>query len=510
MTAVRQKLARGIAWTAVSQVVEAIVSFAAMLILVRIIPPGEYGRAASAIGVLTFLNLGSARAFVDYALQLPDGEEPDWSRLWTIAFYLQIALFLVTHLVAFALSLTASLAPIAPLLHIAAFGMLLEGPAYLGATMIRRSLDIPRLRVLMGITVVVKLAATIVFALAGFGAVALVLGGTVFTTVPMAVDLMVIRRWRPRASWWRRIDLAGSAGILRFGAQRVASVVLGGGRSVIEGLVLPLTIGYEAVGLLGRAQALFAVTIGRVTGALTDTAYPFVARASGDPGRLARWSGGLLFGVLLIAVPGAVFLMLHGALVTSVIFGARWLPLIPYLIPATAAALGGTLVATSATMLLASGKLRHALTLDVVCIAGAIAATLATLGVPSTAVYAWLLGAGMFATGLAALVWLARCRPSDPVILDMIAPVLAASVAGAISSMGVAAIAATLSPKLQLVAIAAVYGLAGAGAVWIGFRGRVRQIEDLARSLAPRRPDESAPAAMARPDVAVIETKGSL
>lgn len=492
MTDRKRRLARGIAWTAVSQVFEAIASFAAMLVLVRLIPPGEYGRAASATGVLTFLNLGSARAFIDYALQLPEGEEPDWTRLWTIACYLQVSLFVLTHAVAFALSATASLAPIAPLLHIAAFGMLLEGPAYIGATMTRRALDIARLRALLLLAVLLKLVGTVALASVGFGAVAIVSGGTVLTAVPMAVDLLLVRGWRPGAGWWRLVNISGSADILRFGTQRIASALLGGGRSLIEGLVLPLTIGYEAVGLLGRAQALFSVTVGRVTAALTDTAYPFVARASGDPPRLARWSGGLVLGLLIIAVPGAIFLMLHGTLVTTVIFGAQWLPLTPYIVPAVSAALGATFAVTAATVLLAAGRLRDALTMDVVCIVAAIAAALVTLVSPSVGVYAWSLGVASLVTGIAALGWLARRSPTDPAILDMVAPALAAGVAGGTASVGMAGALATAPPKVRLVAIAIAFGIAAAAALLVGFRRRVYLLEELVRSLKPVRAEEDA------------------
>src|SRR5438309_1443450 len=96
----RRLLIQGLTWSAVFQVFDVIFSFAAMLVLVRIIPPGDYGRVAAVLGVLGFVNLFNAGLFYEHALQLPEHDEPDWNLHWTWGFYIQLAQALFCHALA--------------------------------------------------------------------------------------------------------------------------------------------------------------------------------------------------------------------------------------------------------------------------------------------------------------------------------------------------------------------------------------------------------------------------
>jgi len=76
-------LARGITWNTGYQFFEVGLTFGAMLVLVRIIPPVEYGRFGAVLGLLMLLNSFGFGGFVAQAMQLTDGREPDWSLHWS-------------------------------------------------------------------------------------------------------------------------------------------------------------------------------------------------------------------------------------------------------------------------------------------------------------------------------------------------------------------------------------------------------------------------------------------
>ena len=59
----RRLLIQGFTWSAAFQVFDVVFSFASMLVLVRIIAPGEYGRVAVVGGVLGFIGLFNAHLF---------------------------------------------------------------------------------------------------------------------------------------------------------------------------------------------------------------------------------------------------------------------------------------------------------------------------------------------------------------------------------------------------------------------------------------------------------------
>src|ERR1035441_4871919 len=178
------KVARGIAWAGLYQVFEAAVSFAAMLVLVRLISPIDYGRASAVAGFLGLMNAVSINSLVPHALQIPESQEPDWSLHWSVGCYVQGALFCCCEIIAFLCFLTRGYRPIASLLSVAGFGLLFDLANSLSINMIRRSLDYGRYRFLLGASVAFKIALIIILAVAGQGALGIVLGSNVVSGMP--------------------------------------------------------------------------------------------------------------------------------------------------------------------------------------------------------------------------------------------------------------------------------------------------------------------------------------
>src|SRR5438270_1928307 len=199
----RSQVASGITWTVFSQGLDLVLSFGSMLVLVRILAPAEYGRAAAVVGILALVNTFGCPALLSHSVQLPDGETPDWQSHWTVTIYLQSLLFLVCHLLAWICRYAPQYRPIAPLLHVEAFGVQIDGPNLIVSAMLRRELDFRRLRVLAMASTALKLGSTVAIALGGGGAMAIVIGGNVMTAFPYATHLLVVRRWRPLPGWWR-------------------------------------------------------------------------------------------------------------------------------------------------------------------------------------------------------------------------------------------------------------------------------------------------------------------
>lgn len=399
----RARLAQGIAWGATYQVFETALSFASMLILVRLIAPAEYGRAGAVVGILALLNTFGAGVFMAHALQLPDRETPDWGLHWSAGFYVQLLLSGMCHLAAAICWLAPGYQPIAPLLHLAALGLVLDWPNQLSATMLRRDLDFRRLKAVLAACTLLKLSVTVALALAGTGAYAIVIGSNVIAGLPLGLDLLLVRGWRPPHGWWRRLDWRRYRATARFGVQRAGSGVLASLRGALEAAVLPASLGFGAMGLLNRAQALYGITFGKVNGLLEETAYPFLPRESADPQRYGRQATLFLQAVLLVAVPGALFIGLEGPVLSRFLYGQKWVAMDPLIWPAALAGLALSLFGSSQIVLLASGRVRVVLGLD------AAAATL-TLPVVAAAwltrdprAYAWVLAAGQILAAAAAV-----------------------------------------------------------------------------------------------------------
>jgi O-antigen/teichoic acid export membrane protein len=399
----RRLLARGIAWNAWYHLFVTALALGAMMILVRIIPPAEYGRFGAAIGLLALLNSFNFVGFVAQALQLPDGQEPDWSLHWSAGFYIQMSLMLACNGLAGLCWLAPDYRAIAPLLHLAAFGLVLDWPAQLWAAMLRREMNFRRLKVLHACSTTLNLLVTIIAGLAGGGAYAIVLGGNVITPLPLAVDLLLVHRWRPRPGWWGWPDWPLYRPALRFGLQQSGSALLGGARGALESVVLPGAVGFVPMGLLNRSRALFTSTIGRAGQVLVETAYPLLPRYVSDLKLYARHAALFWQILMLVLLPGALYLGLEGPALSRLLYGERWIGADPLFWPGTLAGLGLGLFVAGSSVLLAASRLRSCLLLD---------ALAAGLSVPVIAVawagggilaYAWAVAAGQLAVGTIAL-----------------------------------------------------------------------------------------------------------
>jgi O-antigen/teichoic acid export membrane protein len=360
----RKLVMQGLTWSVIYKIVETSASFVAMLVLAHLVAPAEYGRAAAAVGLLMFVNSFGAHLVIGHALQLSDREEPDWSMYWSLAGCFQIPVFIGCQLLALLCRSWPQYAPVAPLLHIAAFGVLLDWPGQISMAMLTREMNFKRLKSITAVSVMTKLATTIALAVAGKGAYAIVIGGNVMTAVPPALDLLIVRGWRPRRGWLRVPSLGAARTALHFGGQQLLSTLTSSGRSALEAAVLPTAVGFGGLGLWNRAQALYGSTAGRVTDVVMETVYPFLPRSRHDEAQFERHATAFLQVMALLAISGALFMGFEGHAVSRVLYGSRWVAMDPLIWPGAVVGLSTTLFGASSIVLLAHGNLRACVVID--------------------------------------------------------------------------------------------------------------------------------------------------
>ena len=453
-----RQVLRGIAWTTVYRVFEVLLGFGAMLFLVRVIAPDDYGRAGAVIGLLTLLSAFSCSMFMAEALQLPDGVEPDWTLHWSAGFYIQLALALACQAVAGVCWFYPPYYEIAPLMHLVGIGLMLDWPNWLGGVMLRRELNFRRLQVLNGVTTLVSLGVTLGLGVAGAGAYALVLGGNVARALPFGADLLIVRGWRPARGWWRWPDWSAYRPALRFGFQQTGSALLHGLRGALEGAVLPGALGFTAIGLLGRAQALSATTVGRVGGIVVEAVYPLLPRFAANARSYPRQATLYLQIVCLFAVPGAVYIGIEGSALSQLLYGARWVAANPLILPSALIGVGQLVFLAASGILLAANRLRICLLLDVAAavIAALVVSAAWTRG--GLAVYVWVAAAGQLAAAGVAL------RAAGPLLVKRwlvasVVPALVASAAGGALILALDPLWLPLAPAFRLAASATVFTL---------------------------------------------------
>jgi PST family polysaccharide transporter len=419
----------GLTWSAVYQVFDVAVTFASMLLLVRLIPAADYGRAAAVGGMLAFLNAFNAHVFMSYALQLPQGEEPAWRLHWSVGFYVHASLGLIGQGIAIACWFLPGYRAIAPLMHLGAIGIFIDWPGQLASVRLLRDLSFRRIRILAAIGTFVRLATTIGFAVAGAGAYGIVLGANVVSTLPFAIDLLWVQRWDPGAGWWKWPNWNGYRQALSFGTQRIGGVVVAGVGAMLESVVLPAAIGYQWIGLLARSRALFGTTAGRVGAVVVETIYPFLPRVANEPRLYARHATRFIQAMLFVLVPGALFLGVAGPHVSRVLYGHKWVAMDPVIWPGTLSGLALALFGAFSAVLLAAGHVRVTLKLDVWAAVLTSATLLVAWIVGDPVGYGWALALTEAALALGSAACASRYLQPGWIKAVVVPPLTAAGVA---------------------------------------------------------------------------------
>lgn len=425
----RALITRGIVWNSAFQILVAAVGFGSMLVLVRVIPPSEYGRATAATGILALMNCFNCSYFISQAVQLRAGEQPDWAAHWRAGFYIQMGLTVVCNLVAGAAWLVPDYRPIAPLLHVASLGLLVDWPNQLSLTMLRRDMDFKHMRLVQSISVLLTAAASVLLGLKGAGAYAMIVGANVLHGLPFGFYLLVVRRWRPPADWWRWPDWAAYRPALLFGGKLSASALLTAARGTLEALILPGTLGYEAMGLLNRAQVLFTTTFGRVNGLVVETVYPLLPRSAGDPVQFARHATLFVQTMLLVSIPGAVFVGLEGPLLSRLLYGQKWIAADALIGPGTVFAWGVSVLLVFSSVLMAASRMRVWFIVSLFGAALSLPAILVALLGGGTLAYAWALAGGQVAAVIVAMILASPFLESGWVRRALLPPVVTSALA---------------------------------------------------------------------------------
>lgn len=393
----RLLILRGVVWNTLFQVFLVVVNFGSMLVLVRLLSPAEFGRATAVSGLLGLINCFNCSYFISQAIQLCDGEEPDWAAHWRAGLYIQIGLGLLCNAVACGAWFLSAYRAIAPLLHVASIGVLIDCPNQLALTTLRREMDFRTLRLIQAVCVLATVASSLTLALLNSGAFALIVGSNVLHGIPFGLYLLLVRKWRPPRQWWKPPDWNSYHASLNFGMQLSSSAVLTSARGMLESLVLPVALGYEAVGLLNRAQVLFTTTVGRVSSLVTETVYPLLPRSAEDQQQYARHATLFVQTVLLISIPGAVFVAIEGPQLSRLLYGEKWIAADPLIAPGTLFAWGISSVLVFTTVLQAKNRLRLAFLSSLIVASVSLPAIAVALSGGSTRAYVWALTGGQLA-----------------------------------------------------------------------------------------------------------------
>jgi len=466
----------GIAWSLLTFVGTKALTFIATLVLARLLVPSEFGVLAAVLAFVTLLEQVSdlgMKATVIY-----DSEKGVTERVQT-AFTMNLIFTAVLTAVAVALaSLIARFFGAEShtiLFRIAALDLLLTGLGNIHDAMLLRDMQL-RLRMVPQLTGnLFRGVSTILMAVAGFGATALVIGYVVGTGV-WAVTLWIVKPFMPTF----RIAHHAFRGVVTYGGWATVLALLAVFFQRVDTAVVGSTLGTRALGLFTVAQRIPELIVGNVTWSLSIVAFPALAqRRDRDDRSLTDTTLSLIRYTALFGIPISAWMAVLANPLIVVLFSAKWAAAGAVMAPMAIMfglvcivfPLGDTFKALVKQPLMAAVYAVSLPILIVVMIvtapAGIAAVAWALLGVQAAQSVVWI----VLTTRVLGLRLVS--------VAAMLRPAIAAGAGVAVGALAVRAILPSDSIG-PLIAGTAAGGLLGAAALWIFARPQWTELRELA------------------------------
>jgi teichuronic acid exporter len=429
-SSLRQSAQQAILWSAGLNLFRDVLQFGQMLILVRLLDPSIYGMAGLATTFISFIGIISFQHVIPHVLQVRGDSQVNYHLHFTVGVVLNGFLFVVANAIAFGLGFTSQYAQLQPLLHLLSLTFLLSVPVDMRVKMLERDHNWSRLRIIQMAGIVISIASGIGMALFGAGVYALIVPGLLASTVFM-IDLFLFSGWRPRWQW----NYASYRDALHFGINRAGSNALNGGRYLLQNTLITQHFQFSTLGVFGRAEGLANMFCGRIAQEVSNALYPVITRAEAHSERFQRISGLVLQSVAWVVIPIAAFFSMEAENIVKLLFGSKWLAVIPLLPLAMAIGVTVSIGSTAYRLLLANDQSRLCLRSDMA--AFAMAATAMMILIPQGLI-PYLIGATFvgvaIATILVALLIRTRGLRVEKLIVALVPPAIAAIAGYALAS----------------------------------------------------------------------------
>jgi PST family polysaccharide transporter len=309
------------------QAVKFVVQMGSVVILARLLSPQDYGLMAMALVVVTAAEVVRDFGLSSAAVQAKELTIAQRDNLFWIN--LTVGLLLATLALA-----TADLvgkafghAELTTMTRALAVIFLINGAATQYRASLSRALKFKAVALSDTVSVIVGLLAAVALALAGAGFWALVAQQLVQSIVTLAL-LLWFGRWLPS----RPTRHAEMRRLIVFGANQMGAQMINYLSRNIDNVVVGIRFGVTELGFYSRAYNLVRLPMNQISTPVSGVAMPVLSRLQDDPVRFRAY---VLRGQTVLVHTMAClfgFLAAQADPIVEIVLGAKWSPIVPFLI----------------------------------------------------------------------------------------------------------------------------------------------------------------------------------
>jgi len=349
---VKEQIARGIAWMTAARIGVRALGLLSMMVLARLLTPGDFGLIALAMSVVALLETLTSFGFETPLIHKQDATRDDFDTAWTLNILLAAITCLAIILAAPFAARFYSEPRIETILYWVAAGHFLLAFQNIGTVQFRKQLNFSRDFSLQIAQKAAMLVVTIPLAFAMRSYWALVAGMVAGNVAAVVVSYLFLR-YRPRlciVSWrelfsyskWIQVN-----SMLRYVRDRGSTIVMG------------KLLDAPAVGMFSLASEIASLPSTTLVQPLNRAMLPGYVRLSNDTERLRDGYKSILGLIALVAVPAAVGVAGVAALIVPVALGSQWQAAVPLLALLALSGASRSLTASTVSVHYATGQPRQ-------------------------------------------------------------------------------------------------------------------------------------------------------
>lgn len=315
-----RSLVSGIAWTGGTKWATQILSWAATIVVARILSPADYGlmgMAAVYIGLVTLVNEFGLTAAI---LRHRELTEQQIARVGGFSVIVGLTIAAISVAISPLIARFYGEPAVATIIAVLSLNFVFGSLGVLPRSLLARDLSYPRLAMIDGVTNVTQMLTMLAFAIGGFRYMALVFGSLAGSGCGALLALW----WRPhRLAWPSSFETIGEA--LHVGWHIVVGRLAWYTYNTADFAVVGRVLGKQSLGAYTLGWEIATMPVERISSLVSSVTPGIFSAVQHDIVALRRYFLGVVEGLAFITLPAAAGLALIAGEFVPVVLGSQWL-----------------------------------------------------------------------------------------------------------------------------------------------------------------------------------------
>jgi len=318
-----QKTVKGFFWAYTSFLGGKGLNFLTTVILARLLLPAEFGLVGYCLVVIQYVDILNSAGIDTALIARREKVEEAANAAFVANILFGIGCFIITWLIAPLVAAFFKAPEIVPLFRALGLSLPLTGIGVVPDTMLKREMKF-HLSIISDIgRNVVKGAASVVFALLGWGVWSLVWGQVIGVLVGSIIS-WIVARWKP--TW--KFDREATRSIVGYGSHIILLETAGAFRNNVDYLLVGRILGAASLGFYTMAYRMPELIIRSLNYVIGDVSLPALASVQSDRPKLHKFYFGYLRFLSMFVFPVGVGLAFTAPVIIPLFLSDKWIPAI--------------------------------------------------------------------------------------------------------------------------------------------------------------------------------------